>query len=520
MSKQRWAENPATVGLVVALTLLLGTSQRLSAQQPAQQPITFSIDGPTQRLEMVVSTSRILTLDHKIPRLLVNNTEIVRATPISPNQVQVSALQPGVTQLNIWDENNNLYTVDVVVVPDARQLEMLIKAEFPTAAVRVRPLAQSVYLSGYVPSPMMVRSIVQMAEDYYPSVINNLTIGGVQQIALRTKVMEVSRTKMRSLGFDWTMINGNDFVTQNLRGLVGGGGAFGADTDTVSFGIIDGNQAFYGFIEALRRNNLIKLMAEPTLTTVSGRAASFNSGGEFPILVPQSLGTVSVEYREYGTRVDFVPIVLGNGDLRLEVRPSVTEIDESRSVVLNNMRVPALRTRWVDTAVEMKAGQTLALAGLIKTRIESENRGIPWLADLPWFGAPFRRVQETANEVELLILVTPEFIDAVDPQQLPPCGPGESTESPCDVEFYYRSYQEVPKCCSDGTCQSCQGQPMNESMMGAQPMVPEAASSRRADAYDSSARRVNSQPAARSAGANQPANAGSLIGPVGYDELR
>jgi pilus assembly protein CpaC len=132
MSKQRWAENPATVGLVVALTLLLGTSQRLSAQQPAQQPITFSIDGPTQRLEMVVSTSRILTLDHKIPRLLVNNTEIVRATPISPNQVQVSALQPGVTQLNIWDENNNLYTVDVVVVPDARQLEMLIKAEFPT----------------------------------------------------------------------------------------------------------------------------------------------------------------------------------------------------------------------------------------------------------------------------------------------------------------------------------------------------------------------------------------------------
>ena len=113
--------------------------------------------------------------------------------------------------------------------------------------------------------------------------------------------------------------------------------------------------------------------------------------------MPQGLGTVSIEYKPFGTRVDFVPIVLGNGNLRLEVRPQVSEIDESRSVTINNITVPGLRTRWVDTAVEMKAGQTLALAGLVQERVESENKGMPWLADLPWVGAPFRRVEERST---------------------------------------------------------------------------------------------------------------------------
>ena len=288
--------------------------------------------------------------------------------------------------------------------------------------------------------------------------------------------MEVSRTKLRQAGFDWAYLDGQDFVFQTVSGLLAGGTGPGAALatggDTVRFGIVDGNRAFYGFIDALRQNDLIKVLAEPQMVTVSGRPASFNSGGEFPIIVPQSLGTVSIEYRQYGTRVDFVPIVLGNGNLRLEVRPQVSEIDPSRSVVINSISVPALRTRWVDTAVEMKAGQTLALAGLIQQRTESQNRGIPWLADVPWFGVPFRRVQETTNEVELLIMVTPEFIEASDPEEVPPCGPGQTTTSPNDVEFYYRGYIEVPTCCEDGSCPNCQGQTGPTEMMVPEPAFP------------------------------------------------
>jgi len=548
MSKQCWAVRSAIVGLLCAGAILSVVSSRTLAQDSApafedtiHQPVTFSIDGPTQRLEMVVATSRILTLEHKIPRLLVNNPEIVRATPISPNQVQLSAMQPGVTQLNVWDENQSLYTVDVVVTPDGRALQMLIKSEFPDAAVRVRPLSNSVYLSGYVPSPSMVNSIVRIAEDYYPKVVNNMTIGGVQQILLKTKVMEVSRTKLRRAGFDWMFLNNEVSVIQSVSGLLVGGGtaasAVATGGDTVRFGIV-GDSSFSGFIDALRQNDLIKVLAEPQLTTVSGRPASFNSGGEFPIIVPQSLGTVSIEYRQYGTRVDFVPIVLGNGNLRLEVRPQVSEIDASRSVVMNNVSVPGLRTRWVDTAVEMKAGQTLALAGLLQTRVEAQNRGLPWLADLPWFGAPFRIVNEEVNEVELLILVTPEFVEAADPEELPPCGPGESTTSPNDVELYFRGYLEVPKCCDDGSCPSCQqglGGVM-EVPSGAVPheAVPQEAVPLPADveveakrpangAHGAPKKTAQGPRAVRATVASGPAKGTkkpALIGPVGYDALK
>jgi pilus assembly protein CpaC len=541
MFKQRWAALSAKVGLFAALTFSIWLPTVAVGQVVTTEPVTFDISGATQRLEMITTSSRILTLDQKIPRLLVNNPEIIRATPISPNQIQVSALRPGVTQLNVWDEDQQLYTVDVVVSPDARELQMLLQSEFPDAAVRVRPLANSVYLTGYVPSPATVGSIVRMAEDYYPSVINNLTISGVQQVLLKVKVMEVSRTKLRALGFDWAALNGSDFVIQSVSGLVQAGAdpaSFAATAgDTIRFGLVDGDRAFFGFLEALRQNNLIKVLAEPTLVTVSGRPASFNSGGEFPIIVPQSLGTVSVEYRQFGTRVDFVPIVLGNGNLRLEVRPTVSEIDPARSVTINNVTVPGLRTRYVDTAVEMKSGQTLALAGLIQTRVEAENRGIPWLADLPYFGVPFRRVEEVTNEVELLIMVSPEFVDAVDPHELPPCGPGETTSSPNDCELYFRGYLEVPNCCDDGSCPQCmQGQPgmapgmeevLPQEAMPQEVLPPEPDQSE----FDGAARRPNTPtrqaavphrgPVRASIRGEAPAGKKpQMIGPVGYDELK
>ncbi len=406
---------------------------------------------------MIVNSSRILEMDFKVPRMLVNNPDIVQATPLSPREIQVSALRPGVTNLNIWDENNRIHTVDILVVGDARELKALLESEFPEASLKVTPLSNSVVISGFVPSADMVSRIISIAEDYYPNVINNLTVGGAQTVLLQVKVLEVSRTKLRRLGFDWANFNGDDGIVQNVTGLLtdyslvpGGSSITSGLGETVAFGVIDGNNAFFGFLEALRQHNLLKVLAEPNLVTVSGRPARFNSGGEFPILIPQSFGTLSIEFREFGTRVDFVPIVLGNGYLRLEVRPEVSEIDPSRSVNLGNVNVPGLRTRWVDTAVEMRAGQTLALAGLIQSREDSLNRGIPLLADLPLVGAAFRKVDVQENEIELLILVTPEFVDAVDAHEWPHCGPGQFTHTPNDWQLYVNGNLEVPNCAPNG----------------------------------------------------------------------
>ena len=440
---------------------LLATASVVRAQTPSLDGPNFRVDGPSQRLEMVINTSRILTLDKKVPRIQVNNPELVRAQPLSPYKIQLAAMRPGVTQVNLWDENDQVYTVDVLILGDARELQMLLESEFPNSALKVRPLASSVVISGFVDRPENVSRIVRMAEDYYPKIINNITVGGVQQVLLHVKVIEVSRTKMRAMGFDWAHFTGNDFVTSRGAGIlappeldVAGGvtGALTASADTVRFGIVDGSTAFFGFLEALRSYNLAKLLSEPTLTTVSGRPASFNVGGEFPILVPGGLGTVSIEYKQFGTRVDFVPIVLGNGNIRLEVRPAVTERDDASGV----NGVPAIRTRWVDTAAEMKAGQTLALAGLVQHQVEAENRGVPLVSDLPWIGAAFRRVEHRVNETELLVLVTPELIAPMNPHQVPHCLPGSFTTEPSDSELYGKGYLEVPKCC-DGACLHCDG---------------------------------------------------------------
>jgi pilus assembly protein CpaC len=430
-----------------------------AAQPTSSNPLLFHVRERSQHLELVVNSSRVLTMKGDIPRAQVNNPDVLKLTPVAANQIQISAIRPGVTQVNLWDAEDKVYTVDVIVLGDARELEMLLRAAFPDAALKIRPMKSSVLIVGHVPRPDMVSKITMIAEDYYPKVISNMSVGGVQTVLLHVKVMEVSRTRLRTLGIDWNYVTGTDFVVSSVSGLITSGastaGFAGGASDTFRFGITDGTQLFTSLIEALRKDNLVKVLAEPTLVTMSGRPASFLVGGEFPILVPSGIATATVEYKEFGTRVDFVPIVLGNGAIRLEVRPTVSEIDESRNVSVGTFTVPGLRTRTVDTGVEMQAGQTLALAGLIQEKVEAENKGLPWISELPYIGAPFRRVQESVNEIELLIMVTPEIVDAMDSQSVRLRGPGENTTSPGDCELLLKGFLEVPDCCADGTCVKC-----------------------------------------------------------------
>lgn len=424
----------------------------------AQDTIVKRLESPNDRVELMVNSSRILTLDQNIPRVQVNNPDILAVTPLSKDQVQISAKKPGVTEVNLWGENGKIYSVNVVVYGDVQELQLALNHQYPNSSVKVHRYSNSLVLSGYVDRPDYVSSIVRLAEDYAPKIINNITVGGVQQILLNVQVMEVSRTKLRSLGFDFAQISPDGFVTTSISGLITAmgtqtGSVTGAAGDTVRFGIID-NGGFFGFLKALRQNELMKVLAEPKLTTVSGRPASFQSGGEFPILVPQSLGTVSIEFKKFGTQVDFMPLVLGNGNIRLEVRPRVSEVDNTRSVKIGDYTIPGLRVREVDTAVEMKAGQTLALAGLVQMREEAQNRGIPYLADIPVAGAAFRSVTSVYNEIELLILVRPEFVDAMDPHEVPHGGPSLNSCTPNDCDLYWKGYLEVP--CHDGACENCE----------------------------------------------------------------
>ncbi len=447
---------PRLALLAVALTASL--TDLADAQQLGRQNIVHKIEAANERLEMVVNTSRILTLGEKIPQVQVNNPDVVGVEPLSDTQVQLFAKKAGVTQVNLWGEDNKVHTIDLIVFGDSQELQYLLESQFPNASLKVFPLANSVVISGYVDDLGQVDRITEMAKDYYPKVINNISVGGVQQVLLHVKVLEISRTKARNLGIDWTAINGADFVSSNVGGIIAGiTPSTGAITQvaplgpTANIGVVNGDSAFFGVIEALQQKNVARLVSDPTLVTVSGRPAFFNEGGEFPIPVPQSLGTVTIEWRKYGTQMDFVPIVLGNGLIRLEVRPRISEIDPTLGTIVQGLNVPALKTREVDTGVELKAGQTLAIAGLIQQRAEMEVRAVPLLGEIPYVGVMFSRKREKVNEVELLVLVTPELVEPMDCHEVPPCGPGTMTTLPTDWQWYMKNHIEVPKCCPDGS---------------------------------------------------------------------
>jgi pilus assembly protein CpaC len=532
--------------LLLPLVICASTSLSALAQQTLkpleQSSVIFKIRSPLERLEMTVRTSRILTMDQKIPQAQVNNPDIVELTPLSPTQIQVSAKASGVTQINVWGEDKKLFTVDVIVRPDSRELELILQSAFPMDSLKVVPIANSVMISGFVDKPEHIDRIIRIAEEYYPKIINNMTIGGCQQVLLHVKVMEVSRTKLRRLGFDWANISGGNIISSGSSGLLSDslpdklitppGNLFRTTApSTFAFNVVSGNNAFFGVLDALRQDNLMKVTSEPTLVTVSGRSASFFAGGQVAIPEAGALGTTGVEYKDYGTRIDFVPIVLGNGYIRLEVRPEVSELDYANGTTISGTTVPGFKSRKADTGVELMGGQTLAIAGLVQSRTESENRGLPWISEMPYLGVPFRKVHESTNEVELLILVTPELVEALDANEAPICGPGMQTTSPSDWELFMKGYLEVPNCgpangCDKGQCQQNEqdsntpppdgliSEP-NEKIATPQPSADRQPSGR----YNrhTSSKANPSQETTSTSSRNDPPG---FIGPVGYDVVK
>ena len=414
----------------------------------------LAISKTQESVQMVVTTSQYLTFPQPILKATIQNDSAIQVQASGRNEVLVSAVATGVAQIDLLGADDQVYNVQVIVTGDARELKAILAQQFPSATLNVVPIQQAVIISGTVTADEHVEQAVTIAEQYYGTVINRIEVIGVHTIMLQTQVMEVSRTKLQQLGIDWSMGFGNDFVTQSASGLLGTGNVptqLSQGAENLKFGIVDNGNQFFGLLKMLRQKNLAKVMADPTVVAIDGRPASFNSGGEFPIVVPAGLGQVGIEFREFGTRLDFVAKVRGDSRIWLEVRPTISEIDPGRSVVINGTSIPGIRSRFVDTAVELRAGQTLALAGLLQIRTEAESVGLPVLSDVPYLGALFRTNREVQNEVELLIMVTPNFAGAMDAHEVPAGGPGFNSNSPLEQELYGKGYIEVPPGCAPNT---------------------------------------------------------------------
>jgi pilus assembly protein CpaC len=352
----------------------------------------------------------------------------------------------------LYDRANTLITVmDVAVGPDIIGLKRQLGELLPAGRIGARISNDSIVLDGIVQSGPDADRAVQIAETYAPGkVVNLLSVGSSQQVMLEVKFSEVKRSALKQLGVG--LLVGSD--AGKFGGAIGGGAALvgtgpptlGAISD--SFGVLTRSfralgTNFEAAFDALERKGAITTLAEPTLIALSGETASFLAGGEFPIPVANnSSGTdggsgnqaISVQFKPFGVSLAFTPTVLADGMINLLVAPEVSSIDASASVVINGLRIPGLQTRRAKTTVELRDGESFAMAGLLRQDFQNTIRQFPLLGSIPIIGSLFRSSGFQRDETELVIIVTPRLVRAVRPDQL--VVPTDRVKPPSEADLF------------------------------------------------------------------------------------
>jgi pilus assembly protein CpaC len=319
--------------------------------------------------------------------------------------------------------------------------------------IRVMATGNSVALSGTVSSTSNLSQVLALAESYYPKkVINLLEVGGVHQVMLEVRVAEMSRTLLRRLGVNFNYISnsGANFGISMLGNLTSLGGlsltpnptgaagpvGFSSNINAI-FRFAGAGATWTTFIDALKEEGLLKVLAEPTLITMSGKTANFLAGGEFPIPVPQPSGvgtTITIDYKPFGVGLNFSPVVLSSKKISMQVAPEVSDLDFTNAIQISGFVVPALSTRRVSTTVELGDGQSFAIAGLLRDNVREVVSKFPLLGDIPILGVLFRSTSFQKNESELIIIVTPHLVKPLNLAKQ--TMPTDQYIEPNDLEFY------------------------------------------------------------------------------------
>jgi pilus assembly protein CpaC len=444
-----------------------------AVQQPPVQapPSAPGAQAPVLRANKVVipiqGTQKLQGITKK-PLTNVENPrpDIVKVSHIEgdPTAVLLTGLLAGATQLTLTDVDGKTEFVDVIVQFDVQYLKTLIQQAVPSANVTPIPGGNNtIILTGTVARAEDVQTVLATAASIaggFDHVINSMRVGGLMQVQLDVKIATVSRDELRRMSFDFF----TDGASHTFASTVGQGFAIpAAISGTVGFptitntvgtpngapanlflGIFNSKQDFFGLLQALRNESLVKVLAEPTLMAMSGKSASFISGGEQAIPVPAGLGQVGVQFEEFGTRLNFLPIIMGDGKIWLEVEPEISDLNTAFGTVINGTSVPGRSTQRVHTTVMLEAGQTFVLGGLIERRVTASTIKVPIVGDLPFIGAAFSAKQYDETETELLITVTPYLVDAMSCDQAPKVFPGQETRSPDDFELFLEGIMEAP----------------------------------------------------------------------------
>ena len=445
MARDRWGRVALTATALVAVFSATPATAQVSAVSAAEGVHAGEVAVP-------VNKSQVIRSDRPYSKALIGNPEIADVLPLTDQSLYVLGKKTGTTSLTLYDRGNTLIAVvDVAVGPDVISLRRQLSELLAVDGVGARISNDSVVLEGIVPNAVAADRAVQIAESYAPGkVINLLSIGSSQQVMLEVRFSEVKRQALKQLGIGLGMTGSGD---NGFGGVIGSGASLVGDTlrlgaITDSFGILTRNFNVLGLninatLDALERKGALTTLAEPTLVALSGETANFLAGGEFPVPVAQSAGSggedgsstaITVEWKPFGVSLAFTPTVLADGVINMVVAPEVSSIDPSASVEINNLIIPGLQTRRAKTTVELRDGESFALAGLLRRDFQSTVRQFPILGSLPIIGTLFRSTSFNRDETELVIIVTPRIVRPVRPQNLKL--PTDRVKSPNEADLF------------------------------------------------------------------------------------
>ncbi|MBK0328281.1 type II and III secretion system protein family protein [Rhodobacteraceae bacterium F11138] len=407
---------------------LLGLSLAFSPAMDGARAENLTVVKKGTEATLDVPMNRAVVVESDVPfaELSIANPGIADISSLSDQTIYVLGKSPGMTTLTLLDATGRLITnVNVRVAADVTEFKERLRQILPGEKIEVRTANDGIVLSGVVSSTSRLQRALDLAERYAPERVSNLmSVGGVQQVMLKVRFAEmqrsVSKSLSASLGFNGTIGGGS-------TGLNGGTGRFSNqpgqsngqagnlplandNTGAVLFGFNAGSVQVGLLLEALEQKGVVRTLAEPNLTALSGQEAKFLAGGEFPIPVAQRDGLFSIEYKPFGIELNFVPRVVDKDVFNLEMMAAVSAIDPTLGVDINDLQLPAFSRRETSTTVEMRDGESFAIAGLIEDEFLDNASQIPWLGDVPVLGTLFRSADYQRKQTELVIIVTAHLV--------------------------------------------------------------------------------------------------------------
>jgi pilus assembly protein CpaC len=394
-------------------------------------------------LRVMVGKSLLINTSERLRRVSVTDPAVADALVVTPRQILVHGRQPGEVSLLIWDELERSRSFDLRVDVDVSAAAEEEKRVFPDEQILVTPSRKAIVLSGHVSTEDIATRAEKIASAYSPTVVNVLTFGpvGAQEVLLEVKFAEVDRSTLSQYGFNIFSTGAGNTIASTSTGQFAGpkfGGITGSSPSTpatpTNVTVSDLLNVFFfrpdinlgAVIRALQTKNLLQILAEPNLIAVNGKEASFLAGGEFPFPIVQpgaGFTAVTIQFKEFGVRLKFTPVIMPNGNIHLRVVPEVSQLDFANALTISGFTIPALSTRRAETEFEMQDGQSFVIAGLMNNQVTNVVNKVPGLGDIPILGTFFKSKSAQKSNAELMVLVTARKISPTLQPPAPPKNP-------------------------------------------------------------------------------------------------